>query len=545
MQKFTGPGITLESRFTLMTVLHASTRNRFRTEALALMIIAITALAVFLAPEIPDVGHGGDTTVYMGAAERFAAEGQLRAPVADWTDDRFPIVTHYAPLHIVVLSGFIRLGLSVENAARLARALNATVTLIIAFLLVRNISGAKAGVVAMILITLTPSLVFTHSLYMSEPLFVALTMSLVYLMWKRPERPFAYGVVAALSVLTRYIGLAFSGAVALWAFLQPAPLRQRMIKGTIALLPTVVLYGGWQLLTIGERGHATGLGVQAGVMDSMLRLVRAIPRWVAPLVAGGIWSATLKLALGASVLALVIGTLLRADPARRPEQQKVHRLLLVTVVLATSYYSLYVLARVFINYALDYHPRYWAPLEAVFGCCLASLAHYWFVSRRNPERWLPVAAVGLWATLAAAESAVLVRKAAREGPLWRARFEKSQLVDWARSNGQNRELFSNWQAVLFRYADRTSRGVPLTGDSSTVRRFGEVLRQREGTLVVFDDRVPTWLIPPGQEAHYLPPDSIARALNLRRVAQFDDGSVWDTQSALAETREGAHGPEAP
>jgi len=97
------------------------------------------------------------------------------------------------------------------------------------------------------------------------------------------------------------------------------------------------------------------------------------------------------------------------------------------------------------------------------------------------------------------------------GELWR----KSELLQWARTEGARYPLYSNWTAVVYFYLHRPARDVPMLIESRRLGEFVDTLRVRNGRVIEF--------AVPGIE--YATMDSLLHTRGLRVVAELRDGVV--------------------
>jgi hypothetical protein len=129
-----------------------------------------------------------------------------------------------------------------------------------------------------------------------------------------------------------------------------------------------------------------------------------------------------------------------------------------------------------------------------------------------------------WSVASLAASAALVLEARTERAEWDAHTASSPLIAWIRAQPAERDMFSNWGAVLYRYADRPSREVPIVDDPALESLLARRLRETSAYLVNFAERDPVWMLPPGHR--YVDPDTLAARLGMRVVERFPEGTVY-------------------
>jgi hypothetical protein len=97
------------------------------------------------------------------------------------------------------------------------------------------------------------------------------------------------------------------------------------------------------------------------------------------------------------------------------------------------------------------------------------------------------------------------------GEQWRG----SALLDWARTEGRTRAIFSNWPVTSYFYLGRPSHEVPQTADPRTLRAFGDTLARRNGVILAFRVKSP----------EFVNADVLRAAIPLHVLASFPDGDV--------------------
>ena len=496
------------------------------------------AIGAALAPERPGYALNGDVTAYLGSAASLVADGTLRHPIGTIFDETTDApLAHWPPGYPYALAVPIAAGASPPVAARLVRVASAFTTILVLLFLVGSLAGPGAAAVAGAITLVTPSIVGVHLSPLSEAFFTALVVLLVYAMVKWPDRPLRYGAIAAAVVITRYVGVAFALGACGWALLQPGSVRRRLWRALFAGLPTLVTQLAWLAWTRRVSGNVRDLGVQAPVGETVRKLVGAVTRWLAPAIGDAPLAPAIKL-----VVLLAAGGLVgwasarlyrewRATGDRRAAESL--SLGAIAIVFSAAYYVVYVLARLFADYALDFHPRYWAPLELLFAAILAiSLAVWWRAGRPAAGAAAALVLV-LWWGASLVESAAYVREARREEAANDAAMARSPLLAWIRDEARGRPLFSNWGAVLWRYAGRSSRELPIEDDPALLALLDRRMRESNGLLVSFAARDPVWMLRPG--ARYVDADTLAARLGLRAVATFPDGVVYARRGERADS----------
>ena len=163
--------------------------------AVGAFYIVLRILAWLNTPEL----EGHDSVSYLIAAEMFRSDG-LRA-AANMTPDMTPLF----PL----LTGWIGVFTDdIEFAARLVSFLSSVATMTAVYLLARRLSGFRAGLIAVLLLSLTSFYVRMSYAVMTEPLYVALTCWIVVVFVASLAEPklrhgILLGLLCGLAFLTR------------------------------------------------------------------------------------------------------------------------------------------------------------------------------------------------------------------------------------------------------------------------------------------------------------------------------------------------------
>jgi hypothetical protein len=101
----------------------------------------------------------------------------------------------------------------------------------------------------------------------------------------------------------------------------------------------------------------------------------------------------------------------------------------------------------------------------------------------------------------------------------------SDTVEWVKSDGNGRTLFSNWPPAIYFHAHRIARDLPDSLDCDDLHLFRQILEQKRGAIVAFNEPSPD----------YPPSDSIAHLMGLRIEARLSDGEIWTASGAPPTT----------
>ncbi len=157
------------------------------------------------------VGLRGDSFAYISGARNLAA-GLGYSRISGGGEVK--PVTHFPPLLSIVLAGAELVGWDAVPAARgLVIGLMVINTLLIGALGWQILGDPWAGVLGAVFFGLNPLFIDVHSWAMAEPLFLTLTLALLWTVGRmagdsKARRAIAPGLLAGLSFLTRYVGAA-------------------------------------------------------------------------------------------------------------------------------------------------------------------------------------------------------------------------------------------------------------------------------------------------------------------------------------------------
>lgn len=523
-------------------------RSKALTGGLALLcgLAGFAAALAITAP--PGPGLDPDSASYLGAAESLAAGSGYRIPIAVWSSpDSSGPLSHFPPGFSTAIALPVALGAPAVQSARVIDALAAGIALGVATYAVMLAAGIVAGLALGGALVVTSAFVDVQLSILSEPLFIA-CFALLILALGAPRstwtgtRPaelrglLGAALVAAIAVLVRYAGIAATGAVALWALLPGGRVRDRLVRAGVVLLPTIVLFGAWVVRThfVSGPGSIRQLAFYGGFGPTLATGRDTIVHWIVPwsgddpLPYQGWFALAALVSLGALV-ALGVRALVRQhrSGAASERSRRAQRTLTFCALLAASYVVVLVLSRVLADPGIPFDQRILAPLLFVVEVATAVALSYWWRGAR--VRWRIPVALGLlsWGVAAAMDVQNDVSWALEHGVDFASdEWRYSRLVQWARTTGRDRPLYSNWPVVIYFHLHRHAWELPVSNsDSATLGAFGDTLRARHGAVLAFDAPSPG----------YAPPDSLARVLGLQQLMRFPDGSIFVARAADSST----------
>ena len=490
--------------------------------AVAAGVTAAVLAIAFTTP--PGPGLDPDSASYLGAAQSLAGGRGYRIPIADWsTSDSTAPLSHFPPAYPTALALPIALGARPTNAARAIDAAAGFVDIALVLWLVASISGLGAGVAAVLALFAMPAFVETHLSVLSEPLFLACLVGTLVAMVSasrqteegaRLQRGVLAGIVAAAAMLTRYAGTAVVGAVVLWMLYLPGPPAARLRRAVIASVPAIFLGSFWVLhlhLTSGVRGVRT-ISTYGGLLDTLAMGVSTIVAWVVPLMSDQTLPGRGWFALAGIVMLVIV--VVRSY--RTGGQSMARTAIAAALTMALCYVVVLVASRVLADPNIPFDNRILSPVFLLLTVIAAIAIRECWRQWRLPARIVSVALVLAWFGASITVVQDEVSWALENGEDFaQEQWSKSPLLAWARLQGSQRPLYTNWPAAVFFYLHRPSHEVPHD-TAPDLRAFTDTVRTRNGVVIIFD--TPS----PGE----IGADALAQAAGFRRVARFADGSAF-------------------
>ncbi|HVZ76807.1 MAG TPA: hypothetical protein VG818_02355 [Gemmatimonadaceae bacterium] len=497
----------------------------------ALLMASLAFAGALYVTEPAGPGLDPDAASYMGAAESLASGHGLRIPYGPWyaTDSTAPL-SHFPPGFPAAIAVPVSFGFPPAQAARLIEALAAFASVLVLLSLVGDASGPAVAALLGIALLGMPALVDAHLSVLSEPLFLAALAFTLAAMVAAAERPWVAGIGAAASLLVRYAGASLVGATMVWAFLQRGALRQRLARAALAALPALLTFGPWVFMVRdGSGGQIRDFGVYGGLGETFAEGWTTLGQWLAPSSDGFSGQGWLALAMLVVLVALVVAGARRVvhvwrnlpvdiplvSSATAP-QLVAGRTLAAAGVMVTCYAGFVLLSRLVADPFIPFDERILAPVFVLVAVVVAVCAATWW---RHAPRPLRVALAGILLAWSAASWMVthdnvqyaLDYGSDFAGEQWRG----SALLDWARTEGRTRAIFSNWPVTSYFYLGRPSHEVPQTADPRTLRAFGDTLARRNGVILAFRVKSP----------EFVNADVLRAAIPLHVLASFPDGDV--------------------
>jgi hypothetical protein len=522
--------------------------------------MALVTVAVATAP--PGPGLDPDAMSYLGAAQWLVHSHTYRIPTSSWSAaDTTEPLAHFPPGFSTVIALPVWFGATPLHAARWLVVLAAFCTWTGVVLTVGEAAGVVVAVLTGVATLATPALLNVHLSVLSEPLFLAALVGTLagLLALARAERStgaraaLATGLAVGAAVMFRYAGIALLGAASLAALTWTVPARRawrvRATRLVLIVLPTACTLGPWIARTVrlGGPRSVRALGVYGDVLDTARGGLETITTWLVPLGMGP-WRT------GAAVGLLLAAALATGDAWRRTRgggaapagaqaaavtpATREATLLRIIALLSGCYLVILIASRMFADPNIPFDERILAPLILLAEIAVAVSVSVWWPGRRRAWRVIVGAGLAAWFVASAVVSGGRVAYALDDGNDFAGSdWRDSPTIAWVRapSGGGQRALYSNWPAALYFHAHRASHDLPEVVDALALHRFRDRLARSRGVVVGFDTPSPD----------VATPDTLARALGLRQIARFEDGTVWELGTEARGPIPAAGRPVAP
>ncbi len=454
-------------------------------------------------------GLDPDSMSYMHAATTLTHGGGLRDVNRDWAspDSTMPLA-HWPPGYSIAIAATELLGAGAKQGARILGAIAAFVTIATIVWLVGGVAGVGAGIVAGLLVLVTPAVVQVHESVLSEPLFIALLVLTVAAMVRAPHRPLISGALAGVASIVRYAGISLVGGVVLWQLARRAPLRVRIGRAALAALPAIVLQGLWVLRTVHGAGPSAirRLSIYGEITSTLREGWRTTSAWLVPGMSE-VWG----IFVGVGVAILIAVAIWESRPLRERLAPAMAALL-----LAVCYLGLVLASRLIADPGIPLDDRLMSPLLVLLEIAMVLIVAPAWQGWPRVARAMVAVLVALWWGAALRVSAGSARYAVQTGndfaeDCWR----DSPLVAWVRANGAGHALYTNVPEALYFHAGRMSHELPDERDAKTVAAFADTLTRRHALAVVFDETCGV----------VDKPDSLLDRLPLRDLVRVSTGRV--------------------
>jgi len=428
-------------------------------------------------------GVNGDSVAYMTAAESLAKDGTLRIPVSSWASaDSTATLAHFPPGFSVAMAVPIKaFGVRAEVAALWTVAASVGLVLGMVVWIASAYAGLAAGVLSALLLFGTPGWTKIHLSVWSEPLYVAITLVMLYVMLKLPKRPLVYGTLAALGLAVRYVGVAGTAAAAIWSMRQGKTWRERIAGATLATAPSLIFLVWWKTYVSTNGGTIREMGVYGDILFPLEQIPGALVEWLVPAGVGGIINtqiaALLLFGVVVALIALATKTRFWVDGPRRD-------LATAIGIYVIMYLGVVVASRMFLDPRIPFNYRIFMPVfvltTMIFAMSLKSV-----LSRgRPPLRATVTTLIALWSILAFTEIRAGVASINENGAFYTyTGWISDPAIDWVDNRSTlYSTLYSNEPALIYYQTMRNAKQLPDKGED--LQAFRAAFAERPGAIIV-------------------------------------------------------------
>lgn len=487
---------------------------------LAILLASVASWAAFLLTSPPGPGLDPDAMSYMGAAQSLVAGEGLRIPAAPWhaSGSTAPLA-HFPPGYPFVISLGLRAGFTSTESARVIMALSAAVTAVGTLIALWSAWSAMGGVMAVLLLLVTPAMTVVHASVLSEPLFLALIALFLCAMMRAKRdaiRTWAMGTLAMCAIMVRYAGAALVLAAVIDAWLDDEPVRAQIVRvASVASLPVLAMLA-WTLTRVRDPG-TEAIRKSAFYVSNWDRTIGegvATARvWLAP----GVESIPLATAMALTAVAVLVALTVRSVRMTRTTEPEVRggALIRATALVGWSYVAVVLASRLLADGEIPLDERLLAPLGLTMTVGASQMITEWI--RGGPGRrgmFATVLAVGWMLGASVPTWNFLEEYRGDGGDLASARWRVSGLVQYARTHADT--LYSNEMSAIWFHSGRAVHELPERVDSTTIAALRAKLARENGALLAweFGDTETTAV------------DAIVRGAGLVAVMHDSTGTVW-------------------
>ncbi len=480
------------------------------------------------------IGVYHDSVFYLSSAENLV-KGEGLSWFADGGELR-PL-THFAPLYPLTLALGIALGAGPSSVARVLAALfyGANVALL-GWVVYRITRRLWLGALTATLALLSSVLLGVHLLAMSEPLFlltaVACLAVLTHYLTTGERRSLYFAIVlAALSYLTRYVGLVVLGTGALSLLLFGSrPLRKRLQAAVGFGLAAFVPMALWMARNYARTGSLTNrtLRFHPPQPAKIKQFAATVVGWVSPFHLTTL--GTILILLG--LIALLGMLLYRLWKRRKSPPDLVFVFSGTAVLFALFYLASLAFSVTFFDASTPFDDRILSPLYVVFLLLVVLATHQTLTEHRA---WTALAAV-LLVVLVVVQAPGTWRQLTtlrEDGIGFTSRdWQKSETIAWLDSLARETTIYSNEKSAINFLTSLRTYAIPEKTDpvkaevrdyyEESMRTMRERLSAADAYLIVFHaDRLRAGM-----------PSLEEITAGFRLVSVFDDARVYAASNGM-------------
>ena len=456
---------------------------------IALLLIAVTGVLLVLMATPEGAGLSDDSIAYIAGARSMAAGSGYREA---WLASNQP-VTHFPPAFPSVLAFFGLLGIDPLNASRWVNALlfgaNAALLGILAW---RMTPSLTAGLVLAGLFILSADQLQVHTMAMSEPLFIFLSLLSIWmfdLYFERDQHWWlgACATIVGMAYLTRYSGLALVATFVVALLILHKGWRKKLVTSALFVAGTLPWILGWALRNRLTAENATNRTFAwHPITDENIRIgLRTVSEALIPVETWRrevfkqpfIIEAAIVLILGALLVWLAVKTwkyvtnpLPPAPSAGQAAPQGKNGMLVREVISFTvalfffAYFASTISSMLMFDAATKFRLRILAPMFV----CLLILLVYFGVWLRNKNRPLVILLTFVFLAFSAYRQVNTINFWSRGG-MGYASFQwyDSKAMEYLRDLPEDIHIYTDEPAAVYLYTGRGNYVLPDRYDSAT------------------------------------------------------------------------------
>jgi hypothetical protein len=509
-----------------------------KSNALVIVVgLTLIGMLVILLTTRSGIGVYPDSTTYFDAADNLAS-GRGLIVISGSGNEPMPL-THYPPLYPTLLALIACMGVTIENAARWLNALLFGANVILVGLSIRVFARESSffPIIGAVLILAAPDLLAIHSFALTEPLFIFLTMLgllclATYMGSRKHACLLAASVAIALSLLTRYVGVASFGAGALALIaLNGRAVRRRLtdtiLFGAIAGAPL----GLW---IIRNRLQAGGVTDRHMVFHpvKLAQLISGASTVASWFMVGKVRGPIRPIVFGIELIVAVVVLFLlnRGGNHGKASSRLPHVLLLFILV----YVGFLVFTASFVDADTVFDQRSLAPVHVAVLMLGLWVGRTLYLRSKSPVVRIALVVVALaFVTSYVIRGAKWFLAVSNDGQGYSSKaWRNSATILRIKTLRSDAPVYSNGYDAIYYLARRPAMYLPQKINHSTgqanaiyeleIENMAKDLKQHGGVLVYFNTF---------PERSFLPAESELRErLNLSLVATEPDGSIYAVEN---------------
>ena len=515
-----------------------------RSPTLALLLPALAAVALVVLVTRFGIGITPDSTVYLEAARNLLNGRGLIALAAN---GELKPMTHYPPLYSSLLALIGLMSFSAEAAARWLQAFLFGANVLVVGLAIARYARRSfwLPLTGALLMLTAPDIAAVHTLALTEPLFMLLSVSCLLSLARFLEtNRYSWLIIAAslsaLALLTRYAGgaLLITGVMAL--LLAPkrkwrGRLGSAMAFGAVACVPMLV----WTIRNLSLTGAQTDrqMSFHPRGLHQFVVAFSTISSW---LLAGKV-RGDLRMGIFAAEVLLLACFLLylfkkralfsASDVSEASGDKSPRQLFLILAIFIVSYMGFTIIATTFLDLVI-FDERTLAPIHVVSIILTMVVASRLLAAFRDSpliRTVLTVMSIALvcsysWRT------ATWFDRTRRDGQGYASRsWRNSETIHLIQSLPSGIPIYSNGYEAIHYLTGRPVRSIPEKVGFNTsetnqnyeaeVEKMGTVLRDQQGVLIYLNTLPERWNLPAVGE--------LRTALPLQESYVTSDGAVYE------------------